>query len=120
MKRREVSSTRVLIIVQNLPVPLDRRVWLECQELVAAGYGVSVVGPIGPGEARRQELNGVRIYKYPPPPPAEGVRGYVYEFLYCWLRTAALALKVLFRDGFDVVQACNPPDTYFLLGALFK
>jgi hypothetical protein len=31
---------RVLIVVQNLPVPLDRRVWLECQALRAAGFEV--------------------------------------------------------------------------------
>ena len=32
------SGPRVLIIVQNLPVPLDRRVWLECLALKANGY----------------------------------------------------------------------------------
>src|SRR5690242_5761412 len=70
---RGANGARVLIIVQNLPVPLDRRVWLECQALTAAGYGVSVICPRGPDDPRRQVIDGVRIYKYAPPPAARGV-----------------------------------------------
>jgi len=106
---------RVLIIVQNLSVPLDRRVWQECKALVAEGYGVSVICPKGPGEASYEELQGVRIHRYMPPPAAKGLAGYAGEFIYCWLRTAALSVKVVRRDGFDVIQACNPPDTYWAL-----
>lgn len=112
---------RVLIVVQNLPVPLDRRVWLECQALTAAGYGVSVICPKGPGDPSFEVLDGVRIHKYPPPPAgATGPFGYLYEFLYCWLRTAYLALREYRHVGFDVLQACNPPDTYFALAALLR
>jgi glycosyltransferase involved in cell wall biosynthesis len=111
---------RVLIVVQNLPVPLDRRVWLECQALTAAGYGVSVICPKGPGDPSFEVLDGVRINKYTPPPAATGSFAYVYEFLYCWLRTAYLAVREYHRVGFDVLQACNPPDTYFALAALFR
>lgn len=114
------SRSRILIIVQNLPVPLDRRVWLECNALTAAGYGVSVICPKGPGDPAFAEIDGVRLYKYAPPPPAEGVRGYLVEFGYCWVRTAALSLKVLRRDGFDIIQACNPPDTYWALALLYR
>jgi glycosyltransferase involved in cell wall biosynthesis len=117
MRRRQ---RRVLIIVQNLPVPLDRRVWLEAQALVAAGVGVSVICPKGPGDPAFQELDGVRIYQYDPPPPADGALGYLREFLYCWLVTAALAVRVWLRDGFDAIQACNPPDTYWALALPFK
>ena len=110
----------MLVIVQNLPVPLDRRVWLESQALVTAGYAVSVICPAGPDDARYEELGGVRIHRYPPPRPAHGVAGFVWEFAYCWVRTALLSLRVLRRDGFDVVQACNPPDTYWLLARLYR
>lgn len=113
-------SRRVLIIVQNLPVPLDRRVWMECQALVAAGYGVSVICPKGPGDPSFQELDGVRIHKYAPPRPVRGLAGYAWEFTYCWIRTARLAWRVARREGFDALQACNPPDTYFALAAPFK
>lgn len=117
--RRGRRRERVLIIVQNLPVPLDRRVWMECQALVAAGYGVSVICPKGPGDPSYQELDGVRIRKYRPAPATSGLLSYVFEFLYCWLRTFWLALRTFVRDGFGAIQACNPPDTYFALAAPF-
>ncbi len=114
------GGPHALIIVQNLPVPLDRRVWLECQALVSNGYDVSVICPKGPGDPRRQELEGVHIYKYAPPPMAKGLPGYVFEFIYCWLRTALLSLVVWGRRPFTVMQACNPPDTYWLLAWLWR
>ncbi|MGF1648006.1 MAG: glycosyltransferase family 4 protein [Kineosporiaceae bacterium] len=114
------SPTRVLVIVQNLPVPLDRRVWLECRALRAAGYGVSVICPRGPGDPAHHEIDGVHLYKYRPPPPARGAAGYLLEFLYCWVRTAWLSVVVRRRHGFDVIQACNPPDTYWALAALWR
>ena len=87
-------NPHVLIIVQNLPVPLDRRVWLECQALVAEGYEVSVICPKGPGDPARQVIDGVHIYKYRPAPEARGLAGFVLEFAYSWLRTAWLSLAV--------------------------
>jgi glycosyltransferase involved in cell wall biosynthesis len=118
--REGLRKLRVLIIVQNLPVPLDRRVWQECRALIAAGYGVSVICPKGPGDPAYQELEGVRLHKYAAPPTAKGLLGYIIEFAYCWLATAWLMFRVRRRDGFDVMQACNPPDTFFLLGLLGK
>ena len=88
------GSPHVLIIVQNLPVPLDRRVWLECQALLARGYTVSVICPKGPGDPARQRIDGVYIYKYKPAPEAEGLLGFVWEFAYSWVRTAWLSLAV--------------------------
>jgi len=114
------AGRHVLIVVQNLPVPLDRRVWLECRALVEAGYRVSVICPKGPGDPAYAELDGVRLYKYKAAPPAAGLLGYLYEFGYSWLRTAGLAAKAWRRDRFDVLQACNPPDTYWALARLFR
>ena len=115
-----IDSPHVLIIVQNLPVPLDRRVWLECQALRARGYRVSVICPKGPGDPARQEIDGVRIYKYRPAPEARGLVGFAWEFSYSWLRTAWLSLIVRRQARFDVIQACNPPDTYWLLALLWR
>jgi glycosyltransferase involved in cell wall biosynthesis len=113
-------SAHVLIIVQNLPVPLDRRVWLECQALVANGYEVSVICPKGPGDPSRQLIDGVHIYKYRPAPEAKGLAGFALEFGYSWLRTAWLSQLVWRRRQFDIMQACNPPDTYWLLARLWR
>jgi glycosyltransferase involved in cell wall biosynthesis len=114
------SRRRVLIIVQNLPVPLDRRVWLEACALRDAGFQVSVVCPKAPGDPSFQELEGIRIRKYDPPPPTSGALSYAWEFAYCWVRALGLVLRAASREGFDVIQACNPPDTYWALAALFK
>jgi glycosyltransferase involved in cell wall biosynthesis len=113
-------GAHVLIIVQNLPVPLDRRVWLECQALVANGYEVSVICPKGPDDPSRQLIDGVHIYKYRPAPEAKGLAGFALEFGYSWLRTAWLSLTVRRRRRFDIMQACNPPDTYWLLARLWR
>lgn len=115
-----MSAPRVLVIVQNLPVPLDRRVWLECRALVAAGYRVSVICPRGPGDPAREVVDDVALYKYRPAPEARGLLGFVVEFVYSWVRTALLSLVVRRERGFDVIQACNPPDTYWALALLWR
>lgn len=122
--RRRGRRPHALIIVQNLPVPLDRRVWMESKALVRAGWDVSVICPRGDEDgtpdARFEELEGVRIHRYAPPRPATGLATYVWEFAYCWLRTAGLSLRIFARHRFDVIQACNPPDTYFALARLYR
>jgi glycosyltransferase involved in cell wall biosynthesis len=113
----------VLIIVQNLPVPYDRRVWLEALTLREAGYYVSVISPTGQHDdyQKRYELiDGIHIYRYPAPPDLTSTLGYIFEFGYCWLMTALLSLWVWRKHGLDVVQACNPPETYFILGWFYQ
>lgn len=110
----------VLIIVQNLPVPLDRRVWLECQALVTRGYQVSVICPKGPGDPTRQHIDGVDIYKYRPAPETDSLLSFAWEFAYSWVRTAVLSVKVWSKKRFSIMQACNPPDTYWLLGRMWR
>jgi glycosyltransferase involved in cell wall biosynthesis len=120
MARQVARGKRVLVIVQNLSVPFDRRVWLEACALRDAGYEVSVVCPMGTGERGHEVLDGIRIRRYPPPPETSGVASYLYEFAYCWLRTAQRVLRAHRAEGFDVIQACNPPDTYWALALPFK
>jgi glycosyltransferase involved in cell wall biosynthesis len=115
MRRRSV-----LIVVQNLPVPLDRRVWLECQALRNAGYDVAVICPKGPGDRKFEVREGVSLYKYKAAPATSGLFSYMLEFAYCWLRTALISLRVYRRHRFEVFQACNPPDTFWLLGAFWR
>lgn len=110
----------MLIIVQNLSVPFDRRVWLEACALRDEGFEVSVVCPRGENDVSFEVLDGVRIRRYPAPPTTVDVASYAYEFIYCWLRTARLVLRAARAEGFDVIQACNPPDTFWALALPFK
>ncbi len=105
--------TRVLIIVQNLPVPFDRRVWLECQALVADGYQVTVVCPKGNGDPAYQVVNTVELHKYRPYAPGGSKLGFITEYGYSFLATAWLTLRARRSGRFGVIQACNPPDIFW-------
>ncbi|MBV9853426.1 MAG: glycosyltransferase family 4 protein [Streptosporangiaceae bacterium] len=113
-------KTRVLIIVQNLPVPFDRRVWLECQALVSAGYRVAVVCPRGDGDPAYQVTGSVELYKYRPYAPGGSKLGFVTEYVYSFLATAWLTVKARRSGRFAVIQACNPPDIFWPIAAAFR
>jgi glycosyltransferase involved in cell wall biosynthesis len=111
---RDVGSRpRTLIIVQNLPVPFDRRVWLECQALTADGYDVTVICPKGESDPDRQVLDGVTLLKYRPYAPGGGAVSFVLEYAYSFLATARLVRRARRQGRFDVLQACNPPDIFW-------
>ena len=107
------ARPRILIIVQNLPVPFDRRVWLECTALTAAGFDVTVICPKGTGDPDHDVLEGVTLLKYPPYAPGGGALGFVLEYAYSFLATARLVLRARRQGRFDVLQACNPPDIFW-------
>lgn len=110
---------RVLILVENLPVPFDRRVWMQATTLQRAGYQVTVICPRGQYAGGRDVLDGVVIYRYPLP-SLPGIAGHLLEYALAVTMTAALTCVVWFRDGFDVIQTANPPDLFFTIGAVFK
>jgi len=112
--------SRILIIVQNLPVPFDRRVWLECQALVSAGHQVVVVCPKGDGDPDYEVIDTVQIYKYRPYAPGGSKLGFVSEYVYSFLATAWLMLKARRSGRFAIMQACNPPDIFWPLAMAFR
>jgi glycosyltransferase involved in cell wall biosynthesis len=114
------GSPRILIIVQNLPVPFDRRVWLECRTLTRAGYQVAVVCPKGAGDPSYQVIDGVQIYKYRPYCPGGGAVSFFAEYAYSFAATLTLSLKAVRGGRFGAVQSCNPPDIFWPIGILFK
>ncbi|MCA0271166.1 MAG: glycosyltransferase family 4 protein [Proteobacteria bacterium] len=116
------QGRRVLIVVENLPVPLDRRVWLEATTLTQAGYTVTVICPTGRGWDKQHEIiDGIEIFRYPAPPEAHsGAAAYAREYLsslWHWFRLAGQVRKA---RGFDVIHGCNPPDLVFLLAWWYR
>lgn len=111
---------RVLILVENLPVPFDRRVWQEALALRDAGYDVTVICPrTRRYPAAREVLEGVEVLRYPAPYEARRAVGYPLEYgnaLVQMLRLAAVSRR---RGRFAVIQACNPPDLLFLVALPF-
>ncbi|MBN4004666.1 glycosyltransferase family 4 protein [Nostoc sp. LPT] len=115
------SPKKVLIIVENLPVPFDRRVWMEATTLQKAGYEVSVISPTGNGFEKDYEIiEQIHIYRHPLPPEESSVIGYLREYSWAINWQFRLAQRVWRERGFDVIHICNPPDLLFLVAAWFK
>jgi glycosyltransferase involved in cell wall biosynthesis len=115
-----VQKPRILIIVQNLPLPFDRRVWLECQALVSAGYRVAAVCPKASGDPSYHVIDGVELYKYRPYAPGGSKLSFIAEYAYSFLATAWLTVKARRRGRFAVIQACNPPDIFWPIALGFR
>jgi glycosyltransferase involved in cell wall biosynthesis len=111
-----------LILVENLSVPADRRVWQESRALVEAGFDVTVICPTGAKRDREREvvIEGVRILRYPLRTPPGGLVGYLREYTVALWHTLRLALKVRRERPIDIVQACNPPDLLFLIALALR
>ena len=117
----EIPTRRVLILVEDLPVPFDRRVWTEAKTLRDAGWRVTIVSPRGREFTRWHErIEEIEVFRYPLPTTAAGLLPHLIE--YAVAMPASLVLALLARGGgrFDVVHACNPPDFFFPIGWLFR
>jgi glycosyltransferase involved in cell wall biosynthesis len=110
-----------VIIVENLPVPFDRRVWQEAQALRQSGWNVSVICPVSAQYSERHEiLDGIAIYRHPLPLEARGRLGFLLEYASALFHEGRLLLRIAFSRGFDVIQVCNPPDLLFLNALPYK
>jgi glycosyltransferase involved in cell wall biosynthesis len=107
------------MLVENLSVPTDRRVWQESLSLRKAGYGVTVVCPMGEERDRKPHeiVDGVEIHRYEPRPSSGGAAGFLREYAHAFSQTRRLVRRVSQSTRFDVVHAANPPD-FLLLTAL--
>lgn len=114
--------SNILMIVQNLPVPFDRRVWQEALTLRSQGFGVTVICPKSSlWHKSHERIEGVDIRRYPLLIEADTSRAaYLLEFVYCWIVTLWLALLTFISSPFQVIHACNPPDTFFLVALIFR
>ena len=112
---------RILIIIENLPAPLDRRVWQEANSLEKGGYEVSIICPKGKIHRKSFEIiDGIRIYRYPLPLEGRNALGYLCEYSCALFFQFILSLRIFFTTGFDTIQACNPPDLIFIVGLFYK
>jgi len=115
------AGRRVLIVVENLAVPFDRRVWAEATTLAASGYSVSVISPAGKGFEKDYEfLDGVHVYRHPLPPEANSAAGYLREYGSALWNEIKLAFRVRRERGIDVLHGCNPPDLIFLVAWVLR
>lgn len=118
---KPLDGRKILIVVENLPLPFDRRVWQEAKTLRAAGAVVSIICPTGKGFTRRyEEIEGIHIHRHPLPLDASGALGYLLEYGAALFWETVLAWKIFLTRGFDVIQGCNPPDLIFAVALPFR
>jgi hypothetical protein len=114
-------TKKVLIIVENLPVPFDGRVWKEATCLHDANYQVTVLCPKGKGYSKGYEkIEGVHIYRHPMPKEGDTPLGYLWEYGCALFWEFIYAWWIFFRRGFHVIQGCNPPDDIFMVTLPFR
>ena len=117
----KTTKGKILIIVENLPVPFDTRVWKEARALQEDGYGVTVLCPQGKGFRKLHEvLEGVHIYRHPMPHEGDSPLGYVWEYGLALFWEFLFAWWIFLARGFEVIQGCNPPDDIFLIALPFR
>lgn len=114
------SQPRVLLLVENNPYPQDFRVRREAHTLRDAGCQVTVIAPRDATQSWSEDLEGIRVYRFPGPPGGNGLASYALEFGYATLAILTLTIWVWLRRGVDVIHAANPPDTLFVVGVIFK
>lgn len=116
-----LNSKHILIIVENLPVPFDRRVWQEATSLKESGFDVSIICPIMNSFTEKYEkIEGIDIYRHPLPIEANAGIDYLWEYstaIFWWI---VLSVKIYSRKKFQVIHGCNPPDLIFIVALLFK
>ncbi|WP_207495280.1 glycosyltransferase family 4 protein [Aridibaculum aurantiacum] len=115
------AKKHILIVVENLPVPFDRRVWQEANTLKENGAHVSIICPKMKGyTAAFETINGIDIYRHPLPLEAKGAMGYLLEYTIAIFWEFVLCWKIYFKKRFHVIQGCNPPDLIFFTALFFK
>lgn len=115
------AGKHILIIVENLPLPFDRRVWQEANTLKKAGASVSVICPQTKRYPKRfEQIDGINIYRHPLPVEASGALGYLLEYSTALFWEFVLSVRIFIKERFHVIQGCNPPDLIFLVALLFK
>jgi glycosyltransferase involved in cell wall biosynthesis len=110
-----VPRLRALIVVENLPVPMDRRVWQEALALHRNGWEVNVICPQAAGETETFEVcRGIAIHRYRPMPARGSMVSYIWEYIWAMTQMWRISRRLARTSRFDVAQVCNPPDLLML------
>jgi len=115
-----LNKKRVLVIVENLPLPEDRKVWREIKALKEAGFSVSAISPASSPFSWWKIEEEIKIYHYPRLLYTKAKFSYLFEYLNAFFWTFLLFFRVLLREGVDILQVCNPPEIFFSLGWIIR
>ena len=115
------GTRKILMVVENNSVPADGRVWAEATALRDEGFVVSVICPKTPSDPETFIcLEQISIYRYRLPAATDRAISYLLEYSLALIMTFWLSLLIVFRRGFDVIHAANPPDLFFFIGLFYR
>src|SRR5216683_35679 len=116
------TTRKILMVVENLPVPADSRVWAEATTLRDRGFQVCIICPKGSSQYRESYIciDNIHIYRYQLPTAMNKFASYIGEYGIALSMTFCLSFTVLARHGFDVIHAANPPDLFFIIGLFYR
>jgi glycosyltransferase involved in cell wall biosynthesis len=133
---RPLQPGWILAIVQNLPLPQDRKLMDTLTALTEAGYSVSAIAPSKKGQKPFEIIQNIKIYRYKPYiSKGSSLFGYFLEYTTAFIKTFWLAVKIYFkRDRVKAIHesplranrrvaVChltNPPDLMFPIALFFK
>lgn len=116
----EFAGKHILVVIENLPAPFDRRVWQEATTLKEHGAKVSIICPRMKGYEKAYEvIEDIEIYRHPLK-EGKGALGYLVEYSQAILWEFVLSWRIFFKKKFHVIHGCNPPDLIFLTALFFK
>lgn len=116
----EFAGKHILIIIENLPAPFDRRVWQEASTLKENGAEVTIICPKMKGYTKSFEnIDGIDIYRHPLK-EGKGAIGYLKEYTQALFWEFVLSWKIFFKKRFHVIHGCNPPDLIFITAWWFR
>lgn len=116
LRQHKGRIRRILILIEDGSFLLDNRVRREAATLTKTGYEVMVICPRYSGENRHDLAGGVHVYRY----DKWKFGDHLGEYCSSLIKGFWLTWRVWMRHGFDCIQACNPPDLWFLVAAVFK
>lgn len=116
-----LEGSHIVIILEDMPIPLDTRVWQEARSLKNAGADVSIISPKSKVyNMRFENLDGINIHRHPLPFEAKRAHGFLMEYGIALFFQFILLIKIYFRKRFHVIQGCTPPDLIFVPALPFK
>lgn len=110
----------ILMLLGNNRFPHDPRVRREALALAEAGYDVTVVCRRDEGQPKRELVDGVQVRRYWNPLRPQRAAGVAFEWLWSAAACTSHMLRLVVRQGIDVVHAHNPPDTLVIAGVLAR
>ena len=110
----------ILFIVENNPIPFDKRVFFEALAAKEFGYEVTIISPKGKDAIRSFEIiDGINVYRHNMPIEGGGKLAFLFEYLNAIFWELVLCIKIYIKKPFHIIHSANPPDHVFIIALLY-